>query len=172
MQKKLRKYVVVSSIIAIAIVLNILESFVPMPFSMKIGLANIATLFTLYVYSSKDALLVTVFRVVLANLLRPFGFDLNVFLMSLSGGLLALTVMVLFKKLLPFGIIVISVMGAIGHVVGQFIVGIWLFNSIHVLTVIPLFLVIALPSGILIGFITKTCITNIKLFLSQQKEKK
>jgi heptaprenyl diphosphate synthase len=89
-----------ANFLAIAIVLNIIESaipVIPVP-GAKLGFANVVTLIVLYVYSFKDSSILTIARVLLVSLLtgKLLG---PVFYMSIVGGALAILAMGLFKKI-------------------------------------------------------------------------
>ena len=89
--------------LSISIVLSILESFIP-SFSVpgaKLGMANIVTLVVMYMYGEKDAFLILVLRIILVGLLRGSIFAYP-FWLSVSGGMLAFSLMYTFKKLKVF----------------------------------------------------------------------
>ncbi len=154
--QKMRKLTLLANFLAIAIVLNIIESAVhviPVP-GAKLGLANIVTLIVLYKYSFKDATFLVIARVILVALLsgRLLG---PTFYMSLSGATLAVLSMGLLKKMNYFGIIGVSVIGSIFHTVGQIIAGIFVIGSVAVIAFLPVMLFLSVPSGIVIGGISK-----------------
>ena len=66
-----RKMTLLANFLAIAIVLNIIESaipIIPVP-GAKLGFANVVTLIIIYVYSFKDGFALTILRVLLVALL-------------------------------------------------------------------------------------------------------
>ena len=151
-REKIRKVALLSILLAMGIVLNILESFIPLPFNLKIGLANIVGLFALYIYGYKEALGLTALRVLLVSLLRgTFGID--IFFMALAGGIVSITVMFLLKRFAPFGKVVISTIGALTHSTSQILVAILLMSSPGIVAMLPIMLALALPTGILIGIL-------------------
>ena len=81
---QVKKLTLYANLLAIAIVLNVLESWInviPVP-GAKIGLANIVTLVVLVLYNPKDSILLVVMRVIIVSLLT--GKLLNpIFYMSL-----------------------------------------------------------------------------------------
>ena len=72
--------------IAIAVVVNIMESFIPIVpgTAFKIGFANIVTLIVAYAYGPKEAIVVGLMRVFVAGLLSPSGFG-PTFMLSFTG---------------------------------------------------------------------------------------
>ena len=76
-------------LIAAAMVLSYIEVLIPLDFGIagvKLGLANLAVLLTLYLFDTKSALLVSVVRIFLVA--ATFG-NMAAMLYSLAGGLLS-----------------------------------------------------------------------------------
>ncbi len=127
-----------------------LPSFLPGVPPMSIGLANLVVLFSLIFLNAKDALIITLAKSIFVFFLRgPISF-----LLSLSGGLLALLIEVLIwvlpKK--KISIYFLSAIGGIFHNVGQ-ILAYSFYAKLNVwVLMIPLALV-GLVTGILIAFI-------------------
>ncbi|MDL2292621.1 Gx transporter family protein [Acholeplasma sp. OttesenSCG-928-E16] len=147
----IKKIATLSILLAAGIVLNIVDAIIPMPFGFRLGLANVVGLFVLYVFGFKEAIILSLLRIVIANLLR--GLEFNTFMMALTGGIISMTIMWGLKKITPFGIVVISTIGAIFHSAGQLLVAMWLLASSEVMTMLPIMLLTAIPTGILIGII-------------------
>ncbi len=154
--RKTRKMTLLANFLAIAIVLNIIESaipVIPVP-GAKLGFANIVTLIILYMYSFKDSAAVTILRVLLVSLLT--GKLLNpVFFMSMGGSLLALLAMGFFKKTNFFGVLGVSVLGSVFHCIGQVIAGIFVIGSTAVILYLPIMLFLSIPAGALTGIIAQ-----------------
>lgn len=145
-----------ANFLAIAIVLNIIESaipIIPVP-GAKLGFANVVTLIIIYVYSFKDGFALTILRVLLVALLsgKLLG---PIFYMSMSGAVVATLAMGFFKKLNYFGIIGVSVLGSIFHCIGQIAAGIFVIGSIAVIAYLPVMLFLSIPAGVLTGIIAK-----------------
>lgn len=135
---------------ALAIVLSILESLLPIPApvpGIRLGLANIVVMFALFYLTRRDALAIVVLKAlfVLATRGTIAG------LLSLSGSLLALVVMILllllFKDRMTY--VLISISGAIMHNVGQIAAA-----SLILQTALWPYLPVLLVSGIVTGFAT------------------
>ena len=161
---RLLRYVTLSLLLAIAIVLNYLESFIPsigIP-GVKLGLANIVILICLYKYKVYEALTVGILRVVLANLLK--GTFLSIaFYMSLSGAMLSFLVMFLFMHINKLKPLVISVIGAIFHAVGQIIVVLIILQTSGILLYLPFIMLASIITGVLNGIVCERIIAT-KLF--------
>ena len=152
--KKTRKMTLLANFLAIAIVLNIIESLIPVipvP-GAKLGFANIVTLVILYMYSFKDSAALTVLRVILVSLLTA-KFLNPVFFMSLGGAVMAMTAMGISKRMNFFGVLGVSVIGSIFHSIGQVIAGIFVIGSTAVLLYLPIMLFLSIPAGALTGII-------------------
>ena len=80
-----RKMTLLANFLAIAIVLNIIESaipIIPVP-GAKLGFANVVTLIIIYVYSFKDGFALTILRVLLVALLSGKLLDITTMEQSL-----------------------------------------------------------------------------------------
>ncbi len=123
---------------------------VPIP-GIKLGLANIVTLVLLRDFSLRDAILVLLARILLSALL--FGQALSL-LYSLTGGIVSLFLMALFHHFLrKKEIVITSILGGIGHNLGQIAVALFLTKTIGILAYLPFLLL----SGILTGCFTGFC---------------
>lgn len=163
---KNRKMIFLSLLVAQALVLNIIERMLPVPFiapGAKLGLANIITLVCLYSYGFKDTLLVTILRVVLAALL---GGSLSSFLYSISGGILSLIFMFLIKEFGKDNVsaIGISVTGAFFHNVGQVLMAALIIQNIRIVSYLPILSAAAIGTGIFIGIVGRYLLHFIRRF--------
>ena len=145
-----------ANFLAIAIVLNIIESaipIIPVP-GAKLGFANIVTLIILYVYSFKESVVITLLRVILVALLSGKLLGIT-FYMSLSGAVFATLAMGFFKKLNFFGFVGVSTLGSVFHAIGQIIAGIFVIGSTAVVFYLPIMLFLSIPAGVLTGVIAQ-----------------
>ena len=151
-----KRLVTLSIFLSISIVLSIVESFIPsisVP-GAKLGLANIMTLVILNLYGEKDAFLIVILRIFLVALLRG-TIGAPAFFLSLSGGFLAYFMMVLFNKLKIFSIVGVSIMGSLGHSLGQVLMAMIILSLPELVYYFPLLFLIAVPTGIFTGFVAK-----------------
>ena len=156
-----RKVVHMGMLIALAMILSFIESqipaFIAIP-GMKIGLANIAIVFALYTLWFRNALVVSLIRVVLSALL--FGSVVSL-AYSLAGALLSLTGMALLRKSGFFGVVGVSVCGAVLHNLGQIGVA-WLILKTQALVYyLPFLLFSAVAGGVVIGITAAVVIKRI-----------
>ena len=138
---------------ALAVTLGIIESFIPDFFvpGVKIGFPNIVVLVLLCYGDKKEALMVSLLRVVIVGLLRGNLFQMGG-LMSLSGALLSYFVMLLislvYKKASP---IFLSCIGAFAHGLGQLFVGVLFLGTWSIFYYYPWMGLLSLLAGILSG---------------------
>lgn len=142
------------------IVLNIVEIMLPpLPIPVpgiviRLGLANIVTLILLYTDSAKDASIIHILRILLANLLSGRLFQLT-FFNALLGGILALILMIIAKKSRIYSPVGVSVLGSCGHVVGQVISSAIILNMFKPFYFyLPILVLISIPTGIFTGLVT------------------
>ncbi|MDD2435260.1 MAG: Gx transporter family protein [Bacilli bacterium] len=166
---EMKKFTRLSMLTALAVVLNIIESVIPLfngyiP-GLKLGLANTVILFVLYTFSFKDALYVSILRVILVGILRTGLFSIA-FSFSLGGAILSVIMMNLFKKISSLSIIGISIIGSIFHSLGQIIVAIFLLENANMFYYLPWLLLFSIPTGIMVGIISKELVNYFKKDLS------
>ena len=167
----IHKIAITGILTAGAIIIGIIESFIPsigIP-GVKLGLANIVILITLYELGILEALFVDLARVFIVGLLRGTIFTMG-FFMSLTGAILSLGIMILFYLLIKkFSIIGVSVVGAIFHVIGQILVA-WLFLSTpYILYYPPVIAISAIVTGVGVGVVANLVIkTGV---IKKEKEK-
>ena len=159
----IKKTINFSMLLALSIVLSIFESFIPIingsiP-GLKIGLANIVILFILYRYNLKDAIYLSILRVILVALLRT-GFGIN-FIFSIVGAIFSVIAMSIFKKL-NFSIIGVSIIGSIFHILGQIISAIILLNTFNLIYYLPYLIIFSIITGFIIGTICKEILERTK----------
>ena len=170
---KVQKMALLSVLTAAAIVIAIIESFIPSIWipGIKLGLANIVILIILYEIGIIEAVLVNLLRVFLVGLLRGTFLSMG-FLMSLTGAILSLGIMILFYLIIKrFSIIAVSVMGSLFHIFGQILIAIIFLGTMSVLYYLPIISISAIVTGILVGIGAKLIIrTNVIKKLREKYE--
>ena len=132
-------------------ILSFVESQIP-PFvavpGIKIGLANIVTVFLLYAFSWREAAAVAVIRVALSSLL--FGSPVS-FMYSAAGAALSLIVMLILKRIPLFAKITVSVAGGIFHNLGQIIMSCIIMENSGIIIYLPPLIISGTLAGIAVG---------------------
>lgn len=141
---------------ALALGLSTLEGLfpvsllIPLP-GVKLGLANIVTVFALYRLGAEAALAILVTRCLLGGL---FAGNLSAMLFSVLGGVTAMLVMILLQRLPRLSVYGVSLGGAAAHNVGQMAAAVITLGSTMVLGYLPFLLAVSLVTGTLTGFVT------------------
>lgn len=166
---KVRDITHVATLTAVSIILGIIESYIPsigIP-GVKLGLANIAIVITLFGYGWYYALIVNILRVFIVSLIRGTIFQMG-FFMSLTGAILSLSIMILCKLLLKkLHIVSVSVLGSIFHVGGQIIIAIIFTSTPGIIYYFPFLLLTSIITGIIVGFISNACL-KLPIFSNKQ----
>lgn len=156
---KLQRLTLDALLISLALVLSLVERWIPLELvipvpGIKLGLANIVTLFAVLRLRPADAVLIVVVRsLIMGAISGP-----TTLMFSLSGGLLAFGLMWLFScwHERVFSVIGISLAGAAAHNIGQVAVAGLVLSE-------PLLLVTYLPPLLLTGLVTGT-LTGVAAF--------
>ncbi len=150
---KTGKTVQLALLTALALIIFVVELQIPNPFpipGVKLGLANIITVYAVYHYRAREVFLVVLIRILLGAV---FSGNMAAMLYSLAGGMLCLVGMLPLKRLLSEKYLwVLSVLGAVFHNIGQ-IAAACLIAGWGVLAYLPFLLV----SGCLAGAFTGVC---------------
>lgn len=162
MRKRTLKLTTLALTISFAMVLSYIESripaFVAIP-GIKVGLANIAVIFTLYKFGIKEAITVSIIRVFLVSML--FGNPISM-IYSISGAVLSLLAMVLLKKLTPLSEVAISVTGGVMHNVGQIATASFMLSTNVIVYYLPFLLVSGTVAGIVVGIVSAILVKKVK----------
>lgn len=149
---KTKTIVYLALLLAIAVVLNYLESLIPMPFvGVKLGLANSVGLIVLYLFGAKYYAGFGLLRVVLTALLWS-GFG-SAFFISLAGMVLCTIFTLIIYRLKICSIYGLSVIGAIFHGLGQIIMVAILYQTPYIVTYVLVMTASGLVSGILMALL-------------------
>ena len=166
MRNNTRKLTSLALTVSFALILSFIESripaFVAIP-GVKMGLANIAVIFTLYKFGIKEAVAVSLIRIILVSML--FGTPISM-LYSIAGATLSLTAMFLLKKLTPLGEVAVSVTGGISHNIGQIAMASIMLGTNVVGYYLPFLLLSGTLAGIAVGIASGLLITRVDLKLN------
>lgn len=138
---------------AMALALSYLENLFPLTLAIpvpgvKLGLANIVTLFALYALGPGQALLILLARCVLGGL---FAGNLNALIFSLLGAFSALGTMLFLSRRRGLSVYGVSVGGAAAHNCGQIAAAVLTLGSAAPLYYLPVLLAVSLLTGGLTG---------------------
>ena len=159
---KVRRLTYVTMLSALAIVINLVESYFipPIQFGIRFGLANIIALITIEILGTKEMIIVNAMRVTIGSLLRGVIFG-TTFFISFGGVLLSTIIIVIMHKI-KASLWFTSMMGAIFHSLGQVLVVMFIYRQEAVIAILPLLAVSSIATGILTGFIANECVKRYK----------
>ena len=151
---KTRRVATLGLLTGLALILFVVEAqippLVPIP-GVKIGLANIVTVFAVFWLGAKDGVLVLAARIFLGAV---FAGNFSSILYSAAGGLCAILAVIGLKLVLQQKQIWIAgCLGAVAHGIGQMAVAVPLSGTPSVLIYLPVLIV----AGIITGTFTGLC---------------
>lgn len=140
---------------AMALALSYLENLFPLALAIpipgvKLGLANIVTVFALYALGPAQALMILAARCLLGAM---FAGNANALLFSLLGGFAAMLAMILLVRLERFSVYGVSIGGAAAHNCGQMAAAVLTLGSAAPLYYLPVLLAVSLAAGALTGLV-------------------
>lgn len=148
--------------IGLAMILSFVESQIPALVAVpgiKVGLPNLVIVFMLYRIGFKEAVTVSLIRIVLVSIL--FG-NLQTMTFSIAGAVLSLLGMFILKKLDWFSCITVSIVGGILHNVGQIIAACLWTQTAAIAYYLPVLLISGVVAGTLIGLISGLLVQKSK----------
>ncbi|MDE6658204.1 MAG: Gx transporter family protein [Oscillospiraceae bacterium] len=151
---KLKKLTELALLTAVALIIFIIELRFPdmIPIAgVKLGLANIITVYAVFHYKPNETAMLVFCRVLLGAI---FGANLTALFYSLSGAILCLFGMLIIKKFIPENYIwLCSILGAVLHNIGQILVAMLVTRTILVISYLPILII----SGCIAGLFTGLC---------------
>ena len=160
--KKMTQLAVLS---AIALTIFMLEAqlppLVPLP-GVKLGLANIVTVFAVFAMGPKEGAMVLAVRIFLGSV---FAGNFSVILYSAAGGACAILVTIGLKRILKKNQLwVAGCLGAAAHGLGQTAVAALMMGTSSVLLYLPILTVLSLITGLFTGLCAQFLVNRGKLW--------
>lgn len=147
---------------AFALILSYVEMLIPIQFGIpgiKLGLANLMIVIMLYKRNAKEAMMLSVVRIVLAGFMFSNLFSI---IYSLAGGTLSLIVMALLKKRKSFSVMGVSIAGGVSHNIGQLLVAMAVVETYRVGYYFPVLLIAGVLTGALIGVVSNEVLKRLR----------
>ena len=173
MRSRADKAAYCASFIALGLILSYVEALIPInlviPFpGFKLGLANLAVMTSFFILGYSYAVAVCLCRISLSALL--FG-SVTSFWFSLSGGILTLAVLLLYKLVLHTanGLLGISTLCAAAHNIGQCLACSVLFGHYVLIFYLPYLLIFSIITGSITGFLVSKILT-LKLLYPRKRQ--
>jgi heptaprenyl diphosphate synthase len=162
-----KKLILTAILTALALVAFTIEAAIPplTPiYGIKLGLANIFTLFALYALGKRQAAEVLILRITLGSI---FTGQLVSFIYSLSGGLLSFAFMLLLKRFFTLKQLwVLSAICAIMHNVGQFIAAVILTSTLELAYYLPGLVISGTIAGVFTGLCAQLVLIRLQKYFS------
>lgn len=160
---KAKKLTRMALLTAIALILFLVEAqlppLAPIP-GIKLGLANVITVYAMFVLSPGDTLLILLCRVFLGSVFS--GQMMNLFY-SLGGGLLCWLAMLVLRRVVSRRQVwVCSVIGAMCHNIGQILVAIWMTRTPSLIVYLPVLLVSGILTGLFTGLVAQFVLQRLE----------
>ena len=158
---KTKKMTLLALLAAIALTIFMIEAQIPSPVpipGVKLGLANIVTVFTVFVLGPKEGAAVLAVRVFLGAV---FAGNFSTILYSAAGGVCAIGVTIALRKILTKKQLwVAGCLGAVAHSVGQMAMAIALTGAVS----LPVMIVISILTGLFTGLCAQFLVNREKLW--------
>ena len=166
---KARRLTELSLLTAAALIIFIVELQIPNPFpipGIKLGLANIITVWAVYHYRAHEVVMIVTVRLLLGGV---FSGHFTALIYSAAGSFCCLTGMLLLKKINDEKHLwMASVLGAVLHNTGQMAAAMLVMRTPQLIAYYPFLLV----SGCLAGAFTGLCAQLITRRFDQEKRNK
>ncbi len=158
---KTKKLVLLALFTAIALTIFMIEAqippLVPIP-GVKLGLANIVTVFLVFAIGSREAAAVLFCRIFLGAV---FAGNFSTIFYSAAGGLLSIIATIGLKRILTNKQLwVAGALGAIAHSVGQMVAAIILSATPSLIVYLPILVAISILTGTFTGLCAQTLLNR------------
>lgn len=148
---------------SVALIIFVIELRIPNPFpipGVKLGLANIVTVYAVFRYRPSETAMIVAVRLLLGAM---FSGNPSALLYSAAGAVCCLTGMLALRNILPEKQIwLCSVIGAMLHNLGQITAAVIMMQSFGVIAYLPLLLVTGSLAGMFTGLCTQLLLRRIK----------
>ena len=153
--KKTKKIATYGIFLSLIIILSIVEATLTPsnPANIRMGLSNVVIMYSLFYMGRKDALFLAMLKALFALLAR----GVTAGLMSFSGGLCSIIVMIIFDAVFKdkISFLLLSISGAVFHNIGQIIMAGFILNSHYIYYYLPVMIGTGCGCGILTGVLLK-----------------
>ena len=148
---------------AVALIIFVVEAQIPAPVpipGVKLGLANIVTVYAMFRFGPRDTLLVLLTRVVLGSV---FAGSVMALWFSLAGGLLCWAAMAALRNILTERQLwVCGILGAMCHNLGQMAVCLAVYRSWAVAVYLPVLLLSGIVTGLFTGLTAQLLLKRLQ----------
>ena len=162
---KTKKLTLLALLSAIALTIFLVEAqipaLVPIP-GVKLGLANIVTVFTVFVLGPREGAAVLFVRIFLGAV---FAGNFSTLFYSAAGGICAIGVTILLRKILTNKQLwVAGCLGAVAHSIGQMAMAVLLTGTPSLAVYLPVMIAISIVTGLFTGLCAQFLVNRGKLW--------
>ena len=162
---KTKKLTLLALLSAIALTIFLVEAqipaLVPIP-GVKLGLANIVTVFTVFVLGPREGAAVLFVRIFLGAV---FAGNFSTIFYSAAGGVCAIGVTILLRKILTNKQLwVAGCLGAVAHSIGQMAMAVLLTGTPSLAVYLPVMIAISIVTGLFTGLCAQFLVNRGKLW--------
>lgn len=162
---KIRTVAQMGLLSALALIIFLVEAQIPAPVpipGIKLGLANIVTVFAVWILGAKQAAGILTVRVFLGAV---FSGNFGTIFYSAAGGALAILAVILLKKILKENQLwVAGCIGAICHSIGQMAMAVALTQTPGLMVYLPVMIVCSVVSGLFTGLCAQLLVNRGEKF--------
>ena len=167
---KTRRLTLLGLLTAIALTIFMVEAQLPsiLPFpGIKLGLANIVTVFAVFALGPKDGAAVLAARIFLGAV---FAGNFSTIFYSAAGGALAIAVTILLRKILKNNQLwVAGCFGAVAHSVGQMAMAMVMLGTPSILIYLPVMILVSIVTGLFTGLCAQFLVNRGSLWKTISK---
>ena len=152
--RKTKRLALCAVLIALAMALSYTERFIPLQMviplpGVKLGLANIVTVFTVFVLGPREGIAVLFVRIFLGAV---FAGNFSTIFYSAAGGACAIAVTVGLRRILKENqLFVAGSLGAVAHSVGQMAAAVAISGTPSLIVYLPIMAAISVVTGLFTG---------------------
>ena len=167
---KTRKITLLALLTAIALTIFMVEAqipaLVPIP-GIKLGLANIVTVFAVFALGPRDACFVLAARIFLGAV---FAGNFSTIFYSAAGGALAIAVTIGLRKILTKKQLwVAGALGAVAHSIGQMAMAVLLTGTPGLIVYLPVMIAVSIVTGTFTGLCAQFLVNRGNLWKTISK---
>jgi heptaprenyl diphosphate synthase len=160
---KTKKLAEMSMLTAVSLILFIVElrfpDIIPV-YGVKLGLANIITVYAVYRFRAGETAMIVLVRVLLGAI---FGGNISAIIYSMSGAAMCLVGMLLIRRIIPKNYIwLCSIFGAIFHNIGQICAAVFVTKSMAVISYLPVMTAAGCIAGLFTGLCAQIIVKRIQ----------
>ena len=157
-----KKLTQLSLLTAAALIIFIVEvripNIIPIP-GVKLGLANIITVYAVYGYHASEVCMIVMVRILLCSIFSGTPVSL---IYSVCGAMCWLCGMLLIKRIIPASHIwLASPIGAVFHNIGQILAAVLVMQTTAVFVYLPILMISGIISGLFTGICAQVLVKRI-----------